>query len=234
MNEENLLQTIIKQESWDDLIVHIVTMENLDPWDVDLVKLTESFVKYIESLERLDFRIPAKVVLVAAILLKLKSEILNPLIKPIENGASFNSFNLEMDDFDDIKQRLSQVELKPGVMRKVKRKVTLDELVDALKKAVKVHDRRKEKKTRLGRRLNREINVDEEDIEKRIMALLDDIDNFLVELDEGKVEFSKVVKEWNRDEIISHFMPLLHLATRGDITAEQEDFFKEIFISKKQ
>ena len=60
-----------------------------------------------------------------------------------------------------------------------------------------------------------------------------DIDNFLGELEDDKVQFSKIVKKWNRDEIITHFMPLLHLSNRGEVFMEQEDFFKEIFISKK-
>jgi segregation and condensation protein A len=234
MQEETLLQTIINQESWDDLIVHIVTMEDLDPWDVDLVKLTDSFLKYVENMEKLDFRIPAKVVLVAAILLKLKSDILNPLIRPKESGNSFNVFSLEVEDYEHVKEKMLQIDLHPVVKRKIKRKVTLDELVSALKKAVKVHEKRKEKKTRIGRRVEREIDITEEDIENRIMALMDDIDGLMAGLDSEKVEFSKIVKKWNRDEIITHFMPLLHLSNRGEVLMEQEDFFKEILISKRK
>ena len=42
-----------------------------------------------------------------------------------------------------------------------------------------------------------------------------------------------MLKEWDREEIITHFMPLLYLSTRGKIVMEQEEFFKEIFISRK-
>lgn len=233
MQEENFLHTIIKKESWDDLIMHVVSTENLDPWDIDLVKLTDSFLDYIEKLERLDFRIPAKVVLVSAILLKLKSEVLNPIIRPPVVDTPFGTFNLDENDFEDIRQKVSEIDLQPKIMRRVKRKVTLDELIGALKKAVKVQSRRKEKKRKLDRRVGREINVDEEDIEKRIMALMDDIDSLLVQLESEQVQFSKLVKTWKRDEIIGHFMPLLHLSTMGKISVDQEEFFKEIFISKK-
>src|SRR4030067_829367 len=131
MDEENLLQRIMKQESWDDLIAQVVALDNLDPWDIDLVKLSDSFLKYIKSLERLDFRIPAKVVLVAAILLKLKAEILTPFLRPKEAENSYNPFLFEPDNFDNIKDKVSELELKPGLVRRAKRKVPLDELLAA-------------------------------------------------------------------------------------------------------
>ena len=84
-----------------------------------------------------------------------------------------------------------------------------------------------------SKRTGKEINIDEEDIENRILSLMGDIDEFLADLEGDKVEFSKIVKKWNRDEIITHFMPLLHLSNRGEVMMEQEDFFKEIFISRK-
>ena len=61
MEEQNLLEMIIKEQSWEELIYNIVSYEGLDPWDIDIIELTNSFLKYIEGMETLDFRIPAKV-----------------------------------------------------------------------------------------------------------------------------------------------------------------------------
>lgn len=232
MQEDNLLQMIIKQQSWEDLIYNIVTIENLDPWDVDLVKLTNSFLEYTRGMRILDFRIPAKVILVAAILLKLKSEILHPTtkVKPIE--YSFIDFG-EPDEFEMIRQKISELKLEPGIRREIKRKVTLDELVNALRKAMKVEKKRETRKRRLGRRLRREIDLGEEDIEERISELMKSIDLLLLTIRSEKVEFSKIVEVWQRDEIVKHFLPLLHLSMRDRVDTEQEDFFKEIWIQKK-
>ncbi len=233
MEEQVLLERIIKQESWEDLIDHIVTMEGLDPWDVDLIKLTNSFLKYIEGMEMLDFRIPAKVVVVAAILLKLKTEIVWPTIRQQLTEYSFEDLQDDLTSYEEIKQRLQQMTLEPGPIRIVKRKVTLDELLGALQKAVKIEERRETKKKKLGRRIGREIDLTEEDIEKRINVLMFEIDSFLVQLGSDKVEFSKLVKIWDRDQIVGTFLPILYLATRGKVSTEQEDFFKEIYISRK-
>lgn len=230
MEEQNLLEMIIKEQSWEELIYNIVSYEGLDPWDIDIIKLTDSFLKYIEGLKTLDFRIPAKVVLVAAILLKLKSEVLSPIkiggseYLPTESQLPF--------ELAWIKEELSKVDLKPPMERHVKRKVTLEELVDALQKAMKVKDKKERVKRTLGRRLRREIG-EEEDIELRIGKLMSSIDGLLMKLKSEKVKFSKIVEKWEREEIVRHFVPLLHLSSRGKVGAEQEEFFKEIFVSKR-
>jgi len=131
-----------------------------------------------------------------------------------------------------IKEELSKMNLKPPMERHVKRKVTLDELVNALKKAMKVKDKKERVKRTLGRRLRREIG-EEEDIELRIGKLMSSIDGLLLKLKSKKVEFSKIVEKWERDEIVRHFVPLLHLSSRGKVGTEQEEFFKEIFINKR-
>jgi segregation and condensation protein A len=230
VEEQNLLEMIISEQSWEELIYHIVSYEGLNPWDVDIVKLTDSFLKYIESLETLDFRIPAKVVLVAAILLKLKSDLLSPFK---EEESEYYPEEIEFEDqFEEIREELEKLSLKPPVERRVKRKVTLEELVDALRKAMKVKEKKERIRLKIGKRLREEIG-EEEDIESRINRLMNEIDGLLAKLKSCRIEFSKIVKKWERDEIVRHFMPLLHLSSRGKVATEQERFFDEIFISKR-
>lgn len=231
--EEHLLQMIIKEQAWEDIIYNIVSLENLDPWDIDIVKLAGSFVKYIKSMKTIDFRIPAKVILVAAILLKLKVEYLSPFKGKDDNGNSLSDSFFDTDNYDLLRQQMQGMELKPPMKRRFKRKVTLDELVDALQKAMKVGERRDERKEALGRRLRMEVDFFEEDIDQRINRMLGDINGLLLKLKSEKVKFSEIVNKWERDEIIAHFVPLLHLSMRGDVVAEQEDFFKEIYIQKR-
>ena len=46
----------------------------IDPWDIDIAKATEKFLQYIDSLEKRDLRIPARTLLYASILLRMKSD----------------------------------------------------------------------------------------------------------------------------------------------------------------
>ena len=230
MKEQNLLEMILKEESWEELIYNIVSYEGLNPWDIDIIKLTDSFLKYIEGLKNLDFRVPAKVVLVAAILLKLKSDILSPL--KVE-GTEYYSGGMKMlDEYEQIRLELESMELKPPMERHVKRKVTVDELIDALRKAMKVKQKKERIQRKLGRRIRAEIG-EEEDIELRIKNLMSDIDLLLGKLKADKIMFSKIVSKWERNEIVRYFMPLLYLSSRGKVATEQKEFFKEILISKR-
>ena len=230
MEEKNLLEMIINEESWEELIYNIVSYEGMDPWDVDIIKLADSFLKYIEDFKTLDFRIPAKVVLVAAILLKLKSEGLSPM--KVEEMQYFPESGLTVDEFNQIREELSKLSLKLPIERHVKRKVTLDELIDALNKAMKVEVKKERIKRVLGKRIKAEIG-EEEDIEVRINDLMSEIDGLLLKFKSDKVEFSQIVEKWERDDIVRNFMPLLYLSSRGKVGTEQEEFFKEILICKK-
>jgi len=229
MEGGNLLKLIIEKQSWEDIIYHIVSYENLDPWDIDIVKLADSFMKYIRKLKMLDFRIPAKVILVAAILLKLKSDTLSPFKSEEVEYTSEVSFN----EYEELREKLSQIKLSPSIQRRVKRKVTLEELVDALKKAMKVKKKKERLRKLLDKRIAEEITI-EEDIESRIEKLLLKIDSLIVKLKSKKVGFRKLVDRWEREEIVRNFVPLLHLSSRGVVETEQKKLFDEIWILKRE
>ena len=229
MEGGNLLKLIIEKQSWEDIIYHIVSYENLDPWDIDIVKLADSFMKYIRKLKMLDFRIPAKVILVAAILLKLKSDTLSPFKSEEVEYTSEVSFN----EYEELREKLSQIKLSPSIQRRVKRKVTLEELVDALKKAMKVKKKKERLRKLLDKRIAEEITI-EEDIESRIKKLLSKIDSLIAKLKSKKVGFRKLVDRWEREEIVRNFVPLLHLSSRGVVETEQKKLFDEIWILKRE
>src|SRR3989338_7610398 len=161
------------------MIYQIVTLEGINPWDIDINKLADSFLKYIQELKLLDFRIPAKVVVVAALLLRLKADTLFP--REGEQHYQPESSN-NLDEFMQLRARLAGLNLSPPMERMPKRAVTLEELVGALRKAMRVQEKKDIKKKTLGRRLTRDINLEEEDIEVRISRLMNSIDGFLESL----------------------------------------------------
>ncbi|MFH8080460.1 MAG: ScpA family protein [Candidatus Aenigmatarchaeota archaeon] len=228
--EKDILKKIMESETWEDVIYNIVSIEGLDPWDIDIVKLADSFLKYIETVKMLDFRIPAKIIFVAAILLKLKIETLFPKEEEDEMIQIAQTFDEELEI---LKEKLQQIKIPAPVERMPTRPVTLEELIDALRKAMRVKERKDRRKHVLGKRIAENILLNEEDIEKRINNLLKEIEDLTRLLNKNKVEFSKLVDEWKREEIVKHFLPLLYLAQRGDVTTEQEEFFKEIWVGLK-
>jgi len=223
--EENILNLILEKENWEEVIYHIVSIEHLDAWNIDLVKLTESFLRYMKKIEEIDFRVPARVVFVAAVLLRLKADYLSIFEEEetIEQAAQQQFVDLGIDP--------NLVQLGVPMKRIPKRQITLEELMDALRKAMIVREKKTERRKIWRARL--EAQISEEDITKRIEEMMKEIDELMRKTNTDKVGFTDIVKKWNRSKIIEKFIPLLHLENDKKIKTEQEDYFKEIYIFKR-
>ncbi|MBI4174379.1 MAG: segregation/condensation protein A, partial [Candidatus Aenigmarchaeota archaeon] len=194
----------------------LVAEEGMDPLSVDLIKLADAFRYYLERIKKFDFRIPARFILVAAILLRMKAE----LLLDEEEQKELKTFPVTPLNIDNIPTLL------PPITRKPTRKVTLNELVTALNKAFEFQERKEGKKIRMRRAIERLIEP-EDDIELRIKEIYEEI------VQRKAITFSQLVPVWKKMEIVKTFLPLLHLATRDMVTCEQEEMFKEIFIRIK-
>jgi segregation and condensation protein A len=225
--EERILQLILQKQSWEEVLYYIVSIEHMDAWNIDLVKLTESFLRYLNKMEEVDFRIPAKIVFVAAVLLRLKADYLSIF----EEEETFEEI-AKTTPFADLGIDPNLIQLGLPMKRIPKRQVTLDELITALRKALTVRERRVERRRIWQAQLQAQIT--EEDITKRIDQLMKQIDDLMKKMNQDKLEFKQIVKKWSRDKIIDTFIPLLHLENDKKIKTEQEDFFKEIYISKQK
>jgi segregation and condensation protein A len=219
--EENILRTVIEKESWEEIIYFIVAREKLDPWNIDLIKLTNGFIKFLRSVRELDFRIPAKVVFVAALLLRLK-------VKYLEIFG-------EEEEIKEEKEKIEiptlPVKLHLPIKRFPKAQVTLEELIEALRKALEVEERRIRRRRITYQAVMQQI-VLEEDIVQKMEKLLKELDKLLERFGVDKIEFRRLVGKWKRELIIDKLLPLLHLEQERKVDIEQDDFFKEILISR--
>jgi len=217
---------MVSEPSWEDVIVKIIAEEQMDPWSIDIIRLTDVFMNYLKKIEKLDLRIPARFILIAAILLRMKSDVLAPKKEKILIPESDKPP-------DEMLRILAQV---PPLQAPIKRiplgNVTIQELVGSLRKAFEVKERRVKRKLRVRRFVEHAVPPEEEDITKRIDSLLDEITTALEDID--NIEFSRLVKRWKREEIVRVLTPLLHLSQEGKITVEQPKLFKEIFVRRKK
>jgi len=219
--EENILKTVIEKESWEEIIYFIVSKEKLDPWSINIIKLVDGFMKFLREVEELDFRIPAKIIFVAALLLRLKAQYL--FLFPEEKE--------EEEKAEEIKLDTKYAQLRLPIKRFPKRQVTLEELIDALRKALAVQERKEERRRIIHARLQPELELSE-DISIAMERVLKRIRELMEKLRRNRIEFKQVVGEWKRDKIVSNFFPLLHLDQERKVDIEQEEFFKEIWITK--
>lgn len=227
---QNILKKILEKESWEDVIYYIVSVENIDPWNVDLVRLTDSFMKFVRGARELDFRIPAKIVFVSAILLKLKADYLS-IFEEKETAA--DEMLKEGKPFEELGIDPNLLQLGYPVKRIPRRQVTLEELMAALKTATKVKEKRDMRRRLWCDHVRRNINVGE-GIEQRIERIMGSIEDMLERTRKDSVTLKELVKDWNRSKVVEHFVPVLHLEQERKIETEQEDFFKDIYVRKRR
>ncbi len=218
--EERIINLVIAEHSWEQILYHLVELEKLNPEDVDLEKLATSFLTYLKSLRELDFHIPAKIVIICAILLRMKS------------GKLGFAEDFIIPEIEEEKKKIESPPVEPldiPLKRQPKRKVSVAELIDALRKIIETRDRKDRKLVRLRGR----IEISEEDVTAKIDALYGKICSVFDELS-APITFKKLVGDWNRTRIVSNFIPLLHLAHQNKISCDQDEFFGDIWISVKK
>lgn len=216
-DEQDMINNIVISSDWEEVINNIIVEERLDPWNIDIVKLTDAFVAYLNRLKVFDFRIPARFILIAAILLRMKCELLSMKEEVPDNIEGEHIPPFDINSFPI---------LEPPVGRTPTRPVMLNELVSALEKAFEFRERKETKRLRMRRAVEGLIEP-EEDMESRVNRIYGRI---VEDAKSGDTTFSRLVGEWNRKRIIDVLLPLLHLSNRGSVTCEQPEMFSEIYI----
>jgi len=229
LSDDDLINLMVSEPSWEDVIVKIVAEEGMDPWAVDICKLADVFGIYLTKMDQIDLRVPARFILITAILLRMKSDI---LAEKRERRILIPESDVNKDE--ELMRTLSAIPpLQPPLKRVPLGSVTVTELVTALKKAFEVQERRERRKIKIRAMVERAVPTGDTDITKRIDNLLASINQAIDEL-HNDVEFSKLVNKWERVEIVRALLPLLHLSQDGKVSVRQQELFKEIFIELKK
>lgn len=203
---------------WEEALTSIVVEQGLDPLNIDITRLADAFLIYLNRMKSFDFRMPARFILIAAILLNMKCESLlqheeERLDKLAQEAAAQLNLNAPL--------------LTPPVSRQATRPVALTDLISALNKAFEIKRRKEPLLAMHGPRIPIEAPKRPVDIELKIKEIYERIRR------KGIIKFSDLVPVWRRAEIIATFLPLLYLATRGKVICEQKELFKDITIRLK-
>ncbi len=231
LSNEQMINLMVVEPSWEDVIVKIVAEEGMDPWSIDISKLADAFSSRLQSFQKEnDLRVPARFILISAILLRMKSDVLaekeRKILIPESPGQNQKEAEL-------LRQLAGVPPLDPPIKRMPLKNVSLTELITALRKAFDVQERRTARKERQRAQLG-QVLAEPDDINERIDKLLEQIKGILAEIENGKVEFSKLVSEWKREKIVKTLVPMLHLAQEGKVGYEQGELFQEIMVELKK
>jgi segregation and condensation protein A len=232
--QDQIYDMLLKENevTWQDIIYNLIKTEQMDPWDVDITKLTQKYIETVKVMKDMNYFISGKVLLASAILLKIKS------IRLIEEDISnFDSFLFHQDsefeelgDFLPKNERVTEIPaLGIRTPQARRRKVSVADLISALEKALHVDTRRKLRMERFL--VFNKPKIPEKKVD--IGLLIDQIYQKLEEMFKAqeKVKFSELGAK-DKTETILTLLPLLHLHNHKRVSIEQEIPFEEIHIQK--
>ncbi|MBS3075075.1 segregation/condensation protein A [Candidatus Pacearchaeota archaeon] len=229
-----------RNPDWQVIIFELINSKQLNPWDIDIIILTKKYFEKIEEMQEADFYISSKILLAAALLLRIKSEfLLNRHIKSIDEilfgKKEENKYVVEKIEINEDELPF----LIPKTPLSRLRKVTLPELLTALDKAINTESRRIKKEIAVVR-AKKLSEVDfptfkRIDLKDRIKHFYARILTFLKkkavdnEKNMNKISYSNIIGK-DKEEKISCFLPLLHLSNTQKLWLEQEKHLDEIYI----
>ena len=232
--QEQIHDLLFNQEiGWQEIIYDLINTEQLDPWDIDITILTNKYLEKLNDLEE-NYFISSKVLLAAALLLRIKSEVLlNKYIKSIDEILFGKKEEAEYKKLERIELEEEIPELIPKSPLPRFRRVTLNELIESLNKAI-VTENRRIKREIIDHNALREAGIS---LPKKKFTIKDKIKEIYEKLIEHlkeneKVHFDKLMAIEKEDKIIT-FSSLLHLESQNKIWLHQEEHFGDIHIWEK-
>ncbi len=221
--------------TWQSLIYDLIKSEQLNPWDIDISLLSRRYIESLKKLKEANFFISGKILLAAALLLKIKSDkFLNEDFVNFDNLLYPPDLN-ELELYEDspnpyLNSEHPELTIRTPLLRK--RKVNINDLMAALQKALEVNKRK------VMRRLREEesiVKIPEKKVD--ISSLIKSIYTKIIEFFRFKKEnltFSKLIPSEKKEDKILTFIPLLYLDNQEKIIISQNEPFGEIFIEVKK
>lgn len=212
--------TVVSDQPF-QILLDLAREGKIDPWDVDIDKVTEIYMDRLLKMEELDLRISGRAILSASILLHMKSE------HPPSNGHSEERPKELTDDIS-----LGLVDLGPlTVIKRSPRKITLPELLEGLRETLEKPSPKKPKKPSKPKKVVRlpdefHINFEEklEEFYEKIISLVPDT---------KILNFAQLIPEKNMKETARTLLLALFLSNKGKISLLQDEPFGDIYIQLK-
>ena len=232
--QEKIFDMLLEQEevSWKTLIYDLVKTEQMNPWDINITLLTQRYIQVIKEMKEHDLRISGKILLAAAILLKLKSSHL--IDHDITKLDQLISQEEEILGEDDLFEELSAGERKlrekykliPRNPQPRTRKVSVEDLIGALQKAMA------SKKRILAKQRPLKFVAPKKGVD--ILEVIRELYHKIVyynKKDHKTLTFTKLLPpNAGRKEKVHTFVPLLHLENQHKVETTQKQHFDEIYV----
>jgi len=213
----------------------MVKKGEISPWNVDVVELADKFLKKLEEAQQFDLRVSGRVLLYAAILVRMKAEIITAESlgheeELIPDEVDFEAFEA-FDEYEKEEDKEDIIEALITPRKKVKRFTPLKDLIKELKRAEEVEKRRVRRKREIKHEkdFDKTLKIPHEESMEEAIAMVENVLNKLFKR-KNVLYFSEIVKGMKINEVVSYYLSILHLAYRRKVEVYQEELYKDIEI----
>ena len=218
-----------------DLLLHLIKESKMDIMNIEIEKITDQYMSFLEEQEKLNLEIASEYLVLASELLEIKSRLLLPREKLEESEEEIDPREelvnrlIEYQTYKEITKVLQEKEsIRSEIYTKIPENinnyisedikinadVSLDDLVEALKKLLE----RKE----LEKPLNTKVIKDEISVKERVVS----IKKILKE--KKKVNFLDLFESKSKDYVVVTFLAVLEMCKNNELRISQNDRFGEI------
>ena len=233
------------------ILVDMAKAGKIDPWNIDIVDVTDKYLAHMVQMKSQNLRVTGRTFLFAAILLKLKSNVLEGINimqfeQPEQDNIEYNDDGFIVDygeddyvptnnviSIDEVLQRRTSVRLNHN------RVVTLKDLIRQLefyekleqKQSLKSAHERAKRRVQSYSRLTPDDIVNlahEEYIESCVLTLKENLGQIFEKND--KIELNELTL-LGMDRV-SAYIALLFLTAETDYDLKQDEFYSDLYVVK--
>lgn len=231
-----------------DLLLHLIKKNKMDIYNVEIYKVTNQYLEYLNSRKVMDLEITSEFILVAATLIEIKSKNLLPKLKDekeeseedierklMERLIEYKQFKAVSEFFKDKYVSLGEVFSKrPEIIEEIKsekidnydifKNITLLDLYNTYNKVLENYREKQNK----GNIIQKKIFVDKYKVEDKMEELLKKFSTVDI------IEFNNLMKESTcKLETVVIFLALLELIKIRSIQVFQDENFSNILIKRR-
>lgn len=225
-----------------DLLCHLIDVNKMDIYDININDITDQYIKYLNAMEKMNLEIASEFLVMASTLLYLKSKKLLP--KQEEEEEELTEEELIQRIIDYKKYKEISKKLKEHYLEYSNRVFKMQEEIDLPKQKVDfnydselIPNLYKD----LVKRTSEKINVNAKNIEKIALVENYSVSSKVKEMYKTLIKqkrfiFNKLfsIKKRNKQEVVTAFSGLLEMSRRSKVETTQEELFGNILVEKKK
>ena len=235
-----------------EILVSMAKTGKINPWSVDIVDITDKYLAHMFKMKAQNLKVTGRTLLFAAILLRLKSNILEGVdISEFEQNDMEDEFfddefqaDYDLDDeintnnvisIDEVLQRRTSVRMNRNrvvTLKDLIRQLEFYEMLDKKQSIKNAHERAK-RRVRNYSKLSADdiVNIaHDEYIKSGVLTLKANLEQIFEH--EAKVDLNSLTL-LGMDKITA-YISLLFLSAESDIELVQDEFYSDLYVVKRE